>query len=297
VAAWLATPTALERIRAAYEGDLLLLKGPEVAAIYPDPVLRSYGDLDLLVSDSQAAQRALIAAGFEPLSHERRYVDLHHLRPLRVPGLPLKVEVHHAPKWPAGLEAPSSAELIAAGVPGRCEVEGVLGLPPALHAIVLAAHAWAHAPLGKLRQLLDIALVAEAAQPGDLTSVAARWGVSRVWDTTVRALHGLFGGSRSPVTLRLWARHLAAVRERTVFETHFRSWVSPLWSFAGSEGLKYAASAFEADLRPSAGERWQDKLVRTRLALANGSVSASRHDALLQELGLERRGGETMPRG
>jgi hypothetical protein len=291
-ATWLGTPTALQRIRAAYDGDLLLLKGPEVAVAYPDPALRPYADLDLLVSDSQAAQRALIADGFEPLGNERRYDGLHHLRPLRVPGLPLTVEVHHAAKWPAGLEAPSTPELLATGVPSRCGVEGILGLAPAPQAILLAAHAWAHAPLGKLRQLLDIALIAADAQPADLARTAERWGASHVWTTTVRALNALFGNARSPATLRLWARHLPSVRERTVFERHLTCWVSPLWSFAASDGLRHGAAAVAADLRPAGGERWRVKLRRTQLALANASMNASRHDALLCELGLDGRGGE-----
>ena len=40
------------------------MKGPEVAAHYPVPSDRPFGDLDLLVEDPEAAQRALIAAGF-----------------------------------------------------------------------------------------------------------------------------------------------------------------------------------------------------------------------------------------
>jgi hypothetical protein len=51
----LAAPEALERIRVAYDGDLLLLGKPETAMAYPDPTDRPYGDLDLLASDPHAA--------------------------------------------------------------------------------------------------------------------------------------------------------------------------------------------------------------------------------------------------
>jgi hypothetical protein len=284
----LATPAVLKRIRAAYDGDLMLFKGPEVAAAYPDPALRPYSDVDLLASDARAAQAALIAAGFEPLGDERRYAVLHHLRPLRLPGLPLLVEVHHAPKWPHGHEAPSTTELLASAVPARCGVAGILGLPPAHHAVLLSAHAWGHAPLKHLRHLLDIALVAADAEPSECARLAERWRASHFWEATVAALNGLFGGARSPATLRLWARHLAPVRERTVFEKHLTAWVSPLWGFSPSDGLRECAGAFAADLRPLRGERWRDKLVRTTLALANASLGASQHDALLHELGLGR---------
>jgi hypothetical protein len=284
----LATPAVLKRIRAAYDGDLLLLKGPEVAVAYPDPVLRPYSDIDLLVSDARRAQAGLIRAGFEPVGNARRYTGIHHLQPLRSPGLPLLVEVHHAPKWPHGQEPPGLTQLFDSAAPARCGVPGILGLPPAHHAVLLAAHAWAHAPFSNIRHLLDITFVAADGDRADCARLAERWGASHFWDATVSALNGLFGGGPFPATLRLWARHLAPVRERTVFEKHLTAWVSPLWGFRRSDGLKECAMAFAADLRPVRGERWRDKLQRTRLALANASARASQHDALLYELGLDR---------
>jgi Uncharacterised nucleotidyltransferase len=280
----LAAPALLERIRVACTGDLLLLKGPEAACAYPDPVVRPYGDIDLLTSDADAAQRALIQAGFEPVGDERRYLGIHHLRPLRFRQLPLMVEVHRAPNWPVGLEPPSAIELIEAGEPARCGVEGILGLPPAHHAIVLAAHAWAHAPLGHLRQLLDIALVTADAQATDLAQIAERWNASRLWKTTVATIDALFGDAGPPVAMRLWARHLASVRAQTVFEGHLKSWMSPLWCLPPSNGLRAGAAALAADLQPSPGERWRDKGRRTRLALANATTRGSQHDAMLREL-------------
>ena len=44
--------------------ELILMKGPEAAARYPDPALRPFCDLDFLVDDPAAAHRALMAAGF-----------------------------------------------------------------------------------------------------------------------------------------------------------------------------------------------------------------------------------------
>jgi hypothetical protein len=276
----LATPAVLKHIRGAYAGELLLLKGPEAAVAYPDPRLRPYGDLDLLVSDPRAAQRALIAAGFQLIGDGRRYVGLHHLQPLRWPGLPLVVELHHAPKWPKGLEPPVTSALFETAIPARCGIEGILGLPPAHHAIVLAAHAWAHAPLGNLRHLLDVSLVADDAGPADWRALAEHWGAPRLWDTTVRALQATFGSARRPAAVTLWARHLASVRERTVLETHLTNWMSPLSSFSGFEAVGRAASALWADLLPLADESWPDKLGRTRSALLDAFVSASRHNLM-----------------
>jgi Uncharacterised nucleotidyltransferase len=292
VAISIAAPIVLERVRAGYDGPILLLKGPEVAIAYPDPTLRSYCDLDLLVNDAPAAQRALIRAGFEAVGAEGRYRDKHHLRPLRLRSLPLTVEVHHAPSWPRLLKPPSAAELLEASVPARFGVDGILGLPPGLHAILLAAHAWAHAPLGHLRQLLDVALVAADAGHQDWAELAAPWGAGRLWGSTAAALEALFGDARRPASLRLWARHLASVRERTVFEAHMTAWMSPLWCLSGAPAVRAGATAFAADLRPSPGERWRHKLVRTRVALAHCRRSAIWHDAVVHKRAHAAEGGE-----
>ena len=42
-------PDVLARVRAAYDGPLVVHKGPEVALRYPDPLLRPYIDIDLLI--------------------------------------------------------------------------------------------------------------------------------------------------------------------------------------------------------------------------------------------------------
>src|SRR4051794_30526645 len=46
-------PLVLDRVAAAYGKPAVLFKGPEVAALYPAPALRSYWDLDLLVADAE----------------------------------------------------------------------------------------------------------------------------------------------------------------------------------------------------------------------------------------------------
>src|SRR5215831_17176771 len=106
----MATPHLLAKVREVYDGPALLHKGPEVAAHYPDPALRLFGDVDILVPDAERVQQALLAGGFEPLGDPALYLDLHHLRPLRWPDLPLIVEIHGRPKWIEGLFPPSTAD-------------------------------------------------------------------------------------------------------------------------------------------------------------------------------------------
>ena len=59
----LVAPALLKRAREAYDGPLLLVKGPELTARYPDGA-RRFGDLDLVAGDAEEAQAALLAAGF-----------------------------------------------------------------------------------------------------------------------------------------------------------------------------------------------------------------------------------------
>ena len=57
-------PSVLARARDAYDGPMMLLKGPEVSILYPGRA-RMLADLDLLVDDAPAAREALLASGFE----------------------------------------------------------------------------------------------------------------------------------------------------------------------------------------------------------------------------------------
>src|SRR5256885_1116802 len=94
-------PSPLEPIRSVCGGPLVLVKGPEVARLYPGSA-RTFGDVDLFAVDAQAAQRALLAAGFVEVDDPEPFLDHHHLRPLKAPTVGLRVEVHTAPLWPEG---------------------------------------------------------------------------------------------------------------------------------------------------------------------------------------------------
>ena len=110
----------------------------------------------------RGGQRALLAAGFEPggASGDDDYVGLHHLRPLRVPGETAAfVEVHRRPGWVKFVDPLTTRELLAAATEGATGVPGVLALPPAHHALVLAAHSWDERPMRRLLDLIDIAAV------------------------------------------------------------------------------------------------------------------------------------------
>jgi len=280
----LAVPAFLERIRAAYDGPLLVLKGPEIAARYPDPVLRPFGDVDLLAEDAEAAHAVLLQAGFREVGDPELYRDIHHLRPLRWGQLPVDVELHTRPKWIEPLAPPTAADLFADVVPAQVGVEGFLALSPARHAVLAAVHSWAHEPLRVLREVLDVALLAAEAPPGEAAAAASEWGVERLFATTIAAAERVLDGGRRPLALRVWAQNLERVRERTVLENHLQRCLSDLWAVPAPLALRRMPSTFVRELTPGAKEGWRRKLARSTLAVRHAARRRSEHDSAAELL-------------
>lgn len=277
----LAMPGLLRRVRSLYDGPVILLKGPEVASYYPEPHLRPYKDLDLLVHDPEECERALLRAGFRHVGDPTLYVDIHHLRPLWWPEAPLTIELHSEPKWVDGLEPPSFAALLETSRPARVGVEGIQALDPARHALALAAHSWAHEPLRRLRDLIDIHVVAAAAPPDELARIAREWGAQRLWATTSAAIDDVIGGGRDCWALRVWARNLEAVRARTVLESHLEHWFAGFWALPPGAACVQMVSSAARELRPAPGETAREKRERTQRAFRNAFVRRVEHDQLL----------------
>jgi hypothetical protein len=271
-------PRVLERVRAACDGPVLLIKGAEVAARYPDPLSRPYIDVDLLTPDAHAAQRALVAAGFGALGAAD---SAHHLAPLHLPGLPVRVEVHAALHWPDGLAAPPVAELLDTSVPSALGVEGIAAPAPAHHAVLLAAHAWTDRPLGRLGRLVDVEALSLEAGAAELDALARAWGCARLWRATRRAAESVLLGRRATLPLRVWARHLPEVRSRTVLGVHLERWLAPASAFPAHQVVARAASAVAHDMRPHPGEGWGTKATRVRRAVAHADRPESEHLAAL----------------
>lgn len=285
----LTTPLLLGSIRQATDGPILVMKGPEVAARYPSPLLRPYGDVDLLVPDAAATQRALVSAGFREVGNPALYRDIHHLRPLHMPNSPLVVEIHHTPKWIGRRRAPGTGELLAAAQSSSL-ADGILTLQPAHHAVLLAVHAWAHEqPVVHLLSVIDVAAMAGAADLAEADAVALRWGVSRLWRTTIAIADALFADAPEPWALRLWARNLSATRDRTVLESHLQRWLSSFSALPPGAALAETLSTMSRDVRPEAGESWRTKTARSGLAVRNAFQSKSRHDEALVRRGYARR--------
>ena len=279
VTAALAAPVLLRRIRDAWDGPLVVMKGPEVAARYPREGLRAFGDVDVLVPDAASAQRALEAAGFKRVGDPGRYVGIHHLRPLAVPELPLAVEVHSAPKWPDGLPVPRVEELLEAAIPAAVGVAGVQALRPDHHVLVLAAHGWAHEPLRRLGDIFDVAVELDGCAPEEVAALAERWGLARLWSSTGLVLDAVLEGTRLPQPLRLWARSLEDARERTVLDNHLQRLLSGFAVLPPGPASRAFARACLRELLPE-DESWSTKLRRTFRAARNRSRPRSEHERM-----------------
>jgi hypothetical protein len=266
----------LEHIRSVCDGPLVLLKGPEVARLYPGSA-RTFGDIDLLVPDALAAQRALTAAGLVEVDDPEPFRDHHHLRPLKSPNIGLKVELHTTPLWPAATKPPQVDEILDRSVAAGVGVSGVLAPDPVQHALILAAHAWSHDPLRTLRDLVDIAAVSADCSEAELEEAAEAWGIPRIWGTTRAAIRALFERGPTTVALRLWARHLRSVRERTVLDNHLMRWLHVFWELPPRAAVADLRTAVRLTLLPGAGESWGEKLTRTGRGITHPREPMSEH--------------------
>lgn len=278
-AAALVAPVLLARAREAYDGPLLLVKGPELSRRYPDAA-RGFSDLDLVAGDAERAQAALLAAGFRlrpgtpPLDYDRH----HHLHPLEWPGLALPLEIHRQVMWPRGLAAPRNEELFAAAQPAKVGVEGLLAPDPQQHALLLASHAWGEVPMRKLRELVDVLAFTEDGQRDELARLARAWNFERGWRATLAAADWLLREGPEPGFVGVWARYLRGLRDPTVLEMHLQEWLSPFTLARPPLALRLALGALFLDLRPLPHENWNAKRRRMLRAVFHPRSPKSLYD-------------------
>jgi len=244
--ATLIAPLVLERARHAIDGPIVLMKGAEIGARYPEPWLRPFNDIDLLVEDPVAAQRALLASGFVEIGNPEVYADHHHLRPLQLPGFQLPIELHHRPSVMSWVAAPSAAELIADSIPSATGVDGISALRPHYHALLLAAHGWGHWPLGRALDLVDVLAASDGLDRFALQSLATSWNIEKVWLSTLAAGDSaLKRDVPTPWTLRTWARHVQLCRTQTPFERRLTRSLSPFAALDPTHAISRALARIQ----------------------------------------------------
>lgn len=278
----LGAPALLRHVRDAYDGPMLLLKGAEVAARYPKPELRPSLDLDLLVPDAKAAQKALVAGGFaeQEVFHPN---DHHHLRALEWPGALMRVEVHSTPSWPTWLTPPSTDELFEAATSESVLGHGVLALPPAHHALIVTAHMWREIPLSRLGQLIDVRVLTQEAEPDEIERLSSDWGLRRLWTTTdVTARRVLHGEREQGRAGRFRAKRLETVSEATVLEAKLAELAAPFRGLPPGKALVATARELFSELLPQPYETWRGKITRTAGALRQSFRARSARDRELE---------------
>ncbi len=292
MASVLSAVPVLRRVRESCDEPLVLMKGPEVAFHYLDGA-RSFWDLDILTTDARRVHRQLTENGFTEVGDPELYYGIHHLRPLQWESLPIAVEIHSRPKWPEPLRHPSAVEILRRAVPSSTQVEGIFAPAPADHVLLVAAHAWAHEPLHRVRDLVDVLALRSPIAGDEIEEGARRWQILRLWRATEAAAGAIVGSRRTPASLGTWARHLPDLRERTVLENHLQKWMSSWWSLPPTAALAASSSALWGDLRSVPEEDWYEKLSRSAQALRNARIPLSRHHERLGEAA--RRGQRRNP--
>lgn len=277
----------LTAIRNAATEPFVVFKGPEIASLYPHPSTRSFTDLDVLTERPVEMHRALRAGGFEEVGDPRLYEGIHHLRPLALPHLPLPVEIHSRAKWVDWHRGLHAADVVRQAVPGSMGVDGISAPAPEHHTLILAAHSWAHEPLRRIADLLDVGASAERSDGAVVAELAERWGLGAVWRTTRRVIDALAAGETTPPPGLGWARSVFEVRERTVFESHLESWLSPYAARPPLRAFGDMARAILLDVRRDSGEPWARKLRRSSHAVAASGRPRSEHDRMLERIGAD----------
>jgi hypothetical protein len=279
----LVAPAILKRAREAYDGPLLLVKGPELTVRYPDGA-RRFGDLDLVAGDAEEAQAALLAAGFRLQDRDwppEGYDDLrrphYHLHPLELSGLGLRIEVHKHAKWPDDLRPPTNDELFEAAVPSVVGIDGLLTPHPSHHAVLLVSHAWGEVPMRRLRQLVDVFAFVDDRDRPELRRLAARWGIERGWSSTLAIGDWLLRGQSEPRLVGIWARYLRELREPTVLEMHVQDWLSPFWLTTPRPAARRTRHAVLRDLRPKPDQSWKAKVRQTTRAVLHPRRMRTEH--------------------
>lgn len=159
----------------------LVIKGAAVGTFYPDPALRPYGDLDLLVSQAQLKQseEALNRLGYRCSTSKEWWSEhFYHLPPMVGDQGSLVVEIHWRLDHEDAVGRLPAEDLWARAVPWSVAGQRALRLDPVDTVLHLCRHAVVQhrARLG-LRPLCDLAQVTDG------------WG-QKEWDTLVQRTAG-----------------------------------------------------------------------------------------------------------
>jgi hypothetical protein len=143
------------------EVPALVVKGAALGSFYPDPALRLYGDLDILVPETQLdmAEGALNGLGYHCFASKAWWLDrFHHLPPMVRESGELLVELHWRLDYQEGKGRLPADDLWARAVPWMVHDQPGLRLDAVDAVLHLCRHAVVqHRAHGVFRSLCDLA--------------------------------------------------------------------------------------------------------------------------------------------
>jgi hypothetical protein len=169
-------------VRTLVDGPVVLMKGIEVAQLYPESWRRDFVDVDILVGDVEAADVAVRRSGLVAFQSVSTLPGYHQTAPLVRPGNPVTIELHRRPSSPRWAHFPSQ-EIIAQSRPSRTGIDGVMRPRDDHHVVMVAWHFWrdgAH----RARDLVDLHLLRQQTSDRDIEATADVWEVGNVWRAT-----------------------------------------------------------------------------------------------------------------
>ncbi len=174
---------ALEQLR-ALGGEvafpMVLVKGPAVAAAYPEPWMRPYNDLDFLVPEEAVAQAEKT---MRRLGYRARVTGIRssHLPPFYPPGPGLRMEIHTSLSRREGRDFLTFAQVEKFVVPFR-DAPGLSTLSPAPHFLYLCEHdVGRHVLTNGLLSLFDVHFFTAGWRDewDEVRELAGAWGLER----------------------------------------------------------------------------------------------------------------------
>ena len=243
----------------------MVMKGLEVAVRYPTRPLGPSRDLDLLAEEPDAAQHALIGAGFVELQTGHDY-SKNSTCPAGMARGSARRRAPSAPKLPALSEAAAARRTVGDGRSERDRHRRLARASASCARIVARRPRMDSHRLGRLGDLIDLAVMLPPDRRVEADALARRWGWERMWGTALAVADALLAGGPPAVALRTWARHLPEVRELSVLENHISRLTAPAFALPPRQAAREVGLAMRDTVARDRDERWSSKLYRSALA-------------------------------
>jgi hypothetical protein len=162
----------------AAEVPAMVVKGAALGIFYPDPALRLYGDLDIMVPAAQLdmAEQALNGLGYHGFASKAWWLDrFHHLPPMVSESAALLVELHWRLDYQEEKGRLPTDDLWARAIPWRVQDQPALRLDAVDTLLHLCRHAVVqHRVAGSFRYLCDLAQITEGWRQAEWETLGQR---------------------------------------------------------------------------------------------------------------------------